>query len=400
MANVSAVGVLDGLRVLDLGLLVQGPQAALMLGDMGADVIKVELPGFGDQARWITVSRDDRRAPYFLALNRGKRSVTLDLRTQAGAEAFRRLAATADVVISNFKPGTLDGWGLSYEQLSADNPRLVYATGSAFGPVGPDAEREGADLAGQASGGLISATGTDGGDPTPVGVTLADHIASQNLVAGILAALLHREHTGRGQRVDSSLLGGQIYAQASEYTFTFLTGEQPGRANRGHPLIRAVYGIFPTSDGWLAIIGVPAQLRDKFFEAIERPDLAEEPCLDHPLLSPEEKVQAFGLLSDVFRARTTTEWVERLRAHGQRVAPVRTYAEAAVDPQVLENGYIVPADDPTSPTSLVIGSPIRMSDTPLVHRSSIPELGQHTAEVLEELGYSWEEIAGLLAAGG
>src|SRR6187455_2745070 len=183
------MGALDGIRVLDAGLLVQGPQAAALLADMGADVVKVELPGFGDQARWIPVSSQDFRAPYFVGLSRGKRSITIDLRKPEGAEAFLRLAETADVFISNFKGGTLDGWGLGYDVVSARNPRIIYATGTVFGPVGANAEREGADIAGQAAGGLISTTGVDGTDPTPVGVTIADFIASQSMANGILAAL-------------------------------------------------------------------------------------------------------------------------------------------------------------------------------------------------------------------
>ena len=197
----SEMGALEGVRVVDAGLLVQGPQAALMLADFGADVIKVELPGFGDQARWIPLSANDLRTPYYEACNRGKRSVTIDLRVPEGREAFLDLVDTADVVISNFKPGTLDDWGLGYDVVAERNPRVVYATGSTFGPEGPDATLEGADLAGQAAGGLISTTGTDGGPLTPVGVTIADHTASQNMVAGILAALLARERTGQGQQL-------------------------------------------------------------------------------------------------------------------------------------------------------------------------------------------------------
>ncbi len=179
-------------------------------------------------------------------------------------------------MITNFKPATMDGWGLGYENLAARNPRLVYATGSAFGPIGPDAEREGADLSAQASGGLISATGTDEGEPTTIAVTIADHISSLNLVNGVLAALLARERTGRGQRVDVSLLGSQIWAQASEYTYYLASGELPGRPNRGHPMIPGVYGIVPTADGWIAIVGVTGPNRPSFYGAIGRPDLADD----------------------------------------------------------------------------------------------------------------------------
>jgi crotonobetainyl-CoA:carnitine CoA-transferase CaiB-like acyl-CoA transferase len=184
------VGALDGIRVVEAGLLVQGPQAAATLGAWGADVVKVELPGFGDQARWLPVAPGDSRSAYFVACNRGKRSVTLDLRVATGREVFLRLAEVSDVVVTNFTPGTMEGWGLGYDELAARNPGVVYASGSTFGPIGPG--REGADLSGQAAGGLISTTGREGGEPTPIGATIADHIASQNLVSGILAALLAR----------------------------------------------------------------------------------------------------------------------------------------------------------------------------------------------------------------
>jgi crotonobetainyl-CoA:carnitine CoA-transferase CaiB-like acyl-CoA transferase len=199
------VGALDGIRVVEAGLLVQGPQAAATLGEWGADVIKVELPLFGDQSRWIPVMAGDGRAPYFIGCNRGKRSITVDLRVRDGREIFLQLAEGADVVITNFKPGTMDAWGLGYEDVAARNPAIVYAAGSTFGTVGPDAQREGADLAAQAAGGLISTTGRLGGEPTPVGATVADHTACQNIVSGVLAARRHlagrRSDLGPGQRV-------------------------------------------------------------------------------------------------------------------------------------------------------------------------------------------------------
>src|SRR2546423_6524287 len=259
------MGALDGIRVVEAGLLVQGPQAAAQLGEWGADVVKVELPGIGDQARWLPISPDDFRSGYFIGCNRGKRSVTVDLRTPDGREVFLRLAEAADVVITNFKPGTMEGWGLGYDEVSRRNPRIVYAAGSTFGDRGPDAGREGADLSAQAAGGLISTTGADGADPTPVGITIADHIAALNLVAGILAALLVRTGTGLGQRVDTSLLGAQIWAQASEYTACLLSGAAAGRSNRGHPLVPGLYAIFPTADGWIAIVGVVRPARSTFF---------------------------------------------------------------------------------------------------------------------------------------
>jgi crotonobetainyl-CoA:carnitine CoA-transferase CaiB-like acyl-CoA transferase len=388
------VAALEGITVLEAGMLVQGPQAAAMLAQLGADVIKVELPVFGDQSRWLPMTPGDTRSPFFLGCNRGKRSVTIDVRTPAGRGVFLRLAERVDVVITNFKPGTMDDWGLGYDHLAGRNPGLVFATGSAFGPVGPDAQREGADLSAQAAGGLISATGTDDGEPTTVAVTIADHIASLNLVSGILAALVARAHTGRGQRVDVSLLGSQIWAQASEYTHYLCSGQLPGRPNRGHPLIPGLYGIMPTADGWIAIVGVVGPQRAVFYDAIGRPDLSTDPRFDALLFTKQQKAELFEILAEVFAERTTAEWCEVLGRIGVRYAPVRSYAEVADDPHVWANGYLAEADG-----ERVVGTPIRLSDTPARVGGPPPELGADTFEVLSGAGYSPDEIAELYASG-
>jgi crotonobetainyl-CoA:carnitine CoA-transferase CaiB-like acyl-CoA transferase len=379
---------------------VQGPQASALLAQLGADVVKIELPGFGDQSRWLpALPPEELRSPYFWGCNRGKRSLALDLRVPAGREAFLRLADDADVVISNFKPGTMDAWGLGYEDVAARNPRIVYATGSTFGPVGPDAEREGADISAQAAGGLISATGRDDGEPTPVAVTIADHIASQNLVAGVLAALLARGRTGRGQRVDVSLLGGQIWAQASEYTYYFLTQRNPGRPNRGHPLIAGLYGIFPTSDGWLAITGVVLAKREDFYRRIGVPEVLADPRFAAPLLPMDAKLALFEIVAEALSRKTTVEWCASLHEGGHRFAPVRTYSQVAADPQAWENGYLARVPGPDGTDVELVGSPIRMSDTPTRVLAQVPELGQHTEEVLLEGGFTWDDITALRDAG-
>jgi crotonobetainyl-CoA:carnitine CoA-transferase CaiB-like acyl-CoA transferase len=386
------MGALDGVKVIEAGLLVQGPQAAATLGEWGAEVVKVELPGFGDQSRWLPVQPGDPRSAYFIGCNRGKRSVTADLRTPDGREVFLRLAEWADVVITNFAPGTMDGWGLAYADVAARNPRVVYAAGSTYGTKGTDAEREGADLSAQAAGGLISSTGRDGHEMTPVGITIADHISGQNLVGGILAALYARERTGRGQCVTTSLLGGQIWAQASEYTGTLLRGASIGRSNRGHPLIPGLYAIFRTADGWIAVVGIVGPLRPAFFEVVGRPELAER--FPQPLYWEAEKAELFPLLDEAFGAATTAEWCDRLRAAGLRHAPVQDHEQVLADPNVRANGYVVDVDGTD-----VIATPVAFSDTPSKTSAVAPELGQHTEEVLLEVGYSWEDIARLQAAG-
>jgi crotonobetainyl-CoA:carnitine CoA-transferase CaiB-like acyl-CoA transferase len=379
------MGALDGVKVLEAGLLVQAPQAAATLLEWGADVIKIELPGLGDHARWLPVAPGDGRSAYFVGCNRGKRSVTVDLHTPGGCEIFLRLAEWADVVLTNFVPGTMERFGLGYDTIAARNPRIVYADGSTFGLVGPNARLEGADLAGQAAGGLISTTGRDGGELTPVGVTIADHVASQNLVAGILAALYARERSGRGQRVSTSLVGGQIWAQASEYTAYFLRGCTAGRSNRGHPLIPGLYGIFRTADGWIAIVGVVGPRRGAFFDVIGRPELAEQ--FAEPLYWDADKAALFPLLDEVFAHATTDEWCERLAKADIRHAPVRDHAQVVADESVWANGYLARVDGVD-----VVAVPVAFSETPGQPRSTAPELGQHTEEVLLELGYTWDDI--------
>ena len=386
------MGALEGIRVVDVGLLVQGPQAGQTLRDLGAEVIKVELPGLGDMARWIPISMEDLRTPYFEACNRGKKSITVDLRVAEGANIFRKLVDTADVLVANFKPGTLEAWGLSYEALSKSNPGLIYAMGSTFGPEGKGADREGADLAGQAAGGLISTTGSDGEPPTPVGATIADHIGSMNMTVGILAALFSRNVTGKGQRIDVSLLGGQIYAQASEYTAYLMTGEVPGRSNGGHPLLPMAYGVLETADGYIALVGVLPDKRQALYEAAGVPELIEDERFAPIIYTTEIRQELFRLLADGFKAKTTDEWAAILDRIEVRYAPVNDYEQAASDPLVTTNKYIVELEDFNGETRRVVGSPIKMSDTPTSPSASAPELGQHTEEILLELGYSWEQI--------
>ena len=389
------MGALEGIRVVDVGLLVQGPQAAQTLRDLGAEVIKVELPGLGDMARWIPISMEDLRTPYFEACNRGKKSITVDLRVAEGANIFRKLVDTADVLVANFKPGTLEAWGLSYEALSKSNPGLIYAMGSTFGPEGKGADREGADLAGQAAGGLISTTGSDGEPPTPVGATIADHIGSMNMAVGILAALFSRNVTGKGQRIDVSLLGGQIYAQASEYTAYLMTGEVPGRSNGGHPLLPMAYGVLETADGYIALVGVLPDKRQALYEAAGVPELIEDERFAPIIYTTEIRQELFRLLADGFKAKTTEEWAAILDRIEVRYAPVNDYEQAASDPLVTTNKYIVELEDFNGEMRRVVGSPIKMSDTPTSPSASAPELGQHTEEILLELGYSWEQIGEL-----
>ncbi len=388
------MGALDGYTVLDLAILVQGPQAASTLHDMGASVIKIELPGMGDLARVIPVSPTDPRNPYYEACNRGKRSVTLDLRTPGGKTALERFVAETDVLIHNFVPGTMEAWGLSYEHLSAINPRLVYATGSSFGPVGDKAGREGADSTGQSEGGLMFATRIDGGPPVMNGAVIADHVGCQNMVTGILAALLHRQTTGRGQRVDVSLVGGMIYAQASEMTYTLLTGRNPERVDSGHAFVPTLLHTVEAADGWIHLLSGTGPGWPIFAELLDRPDLADDERFLALMLSSDDRAELVAIIDEVFPTRTLDEWEAVLTGAGVRYGLVRDYEAIVADEATYENGYLRRVEHPDG-DRVVIGTPIRMSETPLEPGAVAPELGQHTEEVLLEHGYTWDDITAL-----
>ncbi len=386
------MGALSGYRVLDLSILVQGPQAAAMLHDLGAEVTKIELPEVGDLGRWLTVAIDDDRSPYVEANNRGKRSVTLDLRTAGGKRALMRLVEAVDILIHNFVPGTVEEWGIDYDALKKINPSLIYAAGSTFGPEGPNSQREGADMVGQAEGGIVSVTGHDDGHPTIVGAVIGDHFGAQNLITGILAALVHRERTGVGQRIDVSLVGSAIFAQSSEMTYTMLSGKSPGRPNNNHPILRGLVHRCPTSDGYIYLLGIPEHLWNDFALCLDREDLVDDPRFATLVPALEDVETLRAIIDDVFPSRTTEEWEQRLRSAGQRYGRVKTYEEVVSDDTNLANGYIVQVEHPTYGSISVVGNPIGMSETPTRVGVVAPELGEHTEEVLLEAGFTWEEI--------
>ena len=391
-------GPLAGIRVLDFSIVVQGPQCAAMLADLGADVVKVERRDYGDSARLIPISLSDRRSAYFYAHNRGKRSVTLDITESAGVAVALKLIETADVMISAFRPGVMDRLELGYEACAAVNPRLIYATASALGPQGPDASRPGVDLVAQAMGGLIATNGQDGEFPTPVGAVIADSAGGQSLCTGILAALVARSQTGRGQRVDASLLGGQIWAQAAELTYYLVGGVKLGRANRGHAALPYVYRIFRTADGYIVIAGVGDREWSGFVRALERPELEHDPRFANAQLRSLHRSELFAILDPLFATRSTAEWCGRMQAEGQRFGPVNDYADVAGYEQAYANRYLIKVDHPEWGRITAIGNPVSLSETPAEPAPWAPELGQHTEEVLHEAGYTRDEIAQLREA--
>ncbi|MDO9443191.1 MAG: CoA transferase, partial [Beijerinckiaceae bacterium] len=383
---------------------IQGPYATLMLADMGAEVIKIENRATGDLARRTTVGRiagpDAPHATfqqYFLVLNRGKRSVTLDLKKDEGKAVFHRLLEQADVLLTNFRPGVLDRLGFGYDAVHVEFPRLIYAVASSWGPEGPWALRPSRDLLAQAASGMMSKTGEEGAPPLPAGSIVADYSGAQMAAMGVLAALYARERTGLGQRVDTSMYGTLIAMQPWEIAQTSLTGVENRRAGRGTQFLHGVWGAFRTADGWIAIAGVDEDRWDIFCRLIDRPDLIEDPECDNEWRNFRgDKIQA--ILDETLPRRTTAAWMERFGPNDIFATPVAGYLDVLTSEQALTNRYVREFDHPETGPIRLAGNPIKLSDCPMREFAPAPGHGADTADILHELGYSDDEIEMLRVA--
>ncbi|TDD29536.1 CoA transferase [Kribbella turkmenica] len=378
-------GALHGLRVLDLTQVMAGPFCTMLLADLGADVIKIENPRAGDQTRrsWgYAVHGEDSRA--FLALNRNKRSVCLDLKEPAGLAAFLRLTETADVVVENFRPGVTKRLGVDYEALAARNPRLIYASVSGFGQTGPYAERPGYDLIAQAMSGVMSITGTPDGTPVKCGLPVGDLGAGMFCALGIVSAVHARERTGEGQYVETSLFEAALAMSVWESTEYWATGNVPqplGSANR----MSAPYQALRTKDGYLTLGANNERLWQRLCAALERTDLLTDPRFvtnsDRMAYRDELAAELEGRLATA----TTDEWVTLLLDAGVPAGPIRDYRYVLdEDPHVRARGMVQEVEHPVEGKVRVLGSPVRMSGTPARIRRHPPLLGEHTEEVLGE----------------
>lgn len=391
---------LEDVTVLDLTWILSGPFASMILCDLGADVIKVERPPWGDIAR-TTAPYQNGWSAYFFSINRGKRSVSINLSTDEGRELFLQLAEKADVVLENFTPGTLDRLGVGYEVLSARNPRLILASTSGFGQTGPYRSKPALDIVVQAMGGIMSITGEPGGGPVRPGTSYGDIVAGLYTAIGVLAALHERERSGMGQAIDISMLDCQLSVLESALTRYFVTGKAPEPLGTRHPSATP-FQAFPTADGHIVIaLGFGDENQWQLLCAIlgltelfdrEEYETSPKRTQRHAELEP--------VLTAAFMKRTTAEWLQELEAVGLPCGPVNTIAQVVDDPQVQHRGMIREVTHP------VVGS-LRMPDTPLRFSRSeagikgpAPGMGEHTAEVLEELlGVTAEDVSALEARG-
>jgi crotonobetainyl-CoA:carnitine CoA-transferase CaiB-like acyl-CoA transferase len=379
------MGPLEGITVLDLTRLLSGPFGTMTLCDLGADVIKVERPPFGDIARSAEplIGAD---SAFFLSLNRGKQSIAIDLGSEAGHDLFLSLAEQVDVVAENFRPGVMDGLGLGWEDLSARNPRLIYASVSGFGQTGPDRERPALDIIAQAEGGLMSVTGEPDGPPDRAGLSLGDIAAGLYMAIGVLAALHERERSGLGQAVDISMLDCQIALLESAFTRYFATGKAPTRLGSRHPYATP-FEAFPTGDGYLAVAlsGATENQWALFCAAIDRVDLIDDPRFETNSQRTEHHAELEAILGAILPGRTAAEWVQRLRPLRIPCGPVNTIAQAAENPQIRARSMLVDVPLPAGGSLRVPNTPVKLSRTPATARGSAPGLGEHANPILSRL---------------
>ena len=404
-------GPLTGITVVDMTVAIQGPHAAAYLADMGAAVVKVERPG-GELNRYV---HGPGFAPprgvlgtQYVAMNRGKRGICLDVHSELGREVMRRLTRGADVFVTNYRREALERMGLGYEQLAALNPRLVYARVSGFGPLGPDADKAMLDGAAQARGGLAAISGPADGPPMPPGAAVADHTGSMQLALGVMTALYARERTGCGQEVNTSALGALMWIQAWEITHSTMSDEPLRREGQHNPNIRCPYGVYQTKDGgaFLLAVAMSDESWDDFWLFVDRPEVVLDPRWNNVA----KRIGARGSLDGVeeirqavreaFASRTTDEWTAFLATQPEIIYErVQDYDELLADPQVAANSYLVDVEVPGFGTAGVVSNVVHLSDTRARGvRRRAPLLGEHTAEVMAELGFGREDIDQVLAA--
>ncbi|MGF0338065.1 CaiB/BaiF CoA transferase family protein [Ectopseudomonas toyotomiensis] len=403
-------GALSHIRVLDLSRVLAGPWAGQIFGDLGAEVIKVERPGSGDDTRhWgppyikDAKGNDSREAAYFQSANRNKQSLTLDFTQPEGQRLVRELVAQCDVLLENFKVGGLAAYGLDYESLKAINPRLIYCSITGFGQSGPYAKRAGYDFMIQGLGGLMSLTGREEGEegagPMKVGVALTDILTGLYATVGVLAALNQREQSGLGQHIDVALLDVQVACLANQAMNYLATGVSPKRLGNAHPNI-VPYQDFPSADGnFILAVGNDGQFR-KFCEVAGIANLADDPRFVTNKARVAHRAELIPLLRQATVFKTTAQWIEQLEKAGVPCGPINDLQQVFADPQVQARGLRLDLPNALGSSTPQVASPLRLSATPVAYRSAPPLLGQHTDNLLQKLlGMSETQIAELREAG-
>jgi crotonobetainyl-CoA:carnitine CoA-transferase CaiB-like acyl-CoA transferase len=374
---------LDGIRVVDLTRVLAGPFCTMLLGDMGAEVVKIEEPQHGDETRgWAPFV--DGSSAYFLGVNRSKKSVALDLKTPEGRDVLTRLIETADVLVENFRPGSLASLGFGYAQAAALNPRLVYCSISGYGQNGARSQRPGYDVVIQGETGLMDVTGFPGGEPTRVGIAVTDYLAGLYAIQGILLALIERQRSGKGQQIDLALFDSMLSVMHLPVGILLATGEDPGRFGNDHPSI-APYETIRARDGSIIVAVGNPRLWVQFCDALGRRDLCDDPRFrtNTERLANRDALRA--TLQAVFDTMGVDELIERLEAHNVPCGKLRSVKDALADPQVAARDMLLPLEYPTVGPIKVLGNPVKLSRTPCVIRRSPPRLGEHTEEVVSHL---------------
>ncbi|HEX2171687.1 MAG TPA: CoA transferase [Dehalococcoidia bacterium] len=394
-------GPLSGIRVVEATFFQNGPFAGVLLADLGADVIKIEPPR-GDPGRALGVSSECwPMPPYFQAQNRTKRSISLDLQTPEGRAAAHRLIATADVFLQNYRLGVAERLDLGYDELRRHNPVLIYASVTGLGQEGPQREWGVMDIAGQARSGYLMLNRSPEGEPTYVtGPGIADQVGATTMAYGILGALVHKARTGEGQALEVSQFGSMIMVQNNSLHTFLHTGAVGGRLDR-QTARNPLWNTYRCGDGlWMVLCMSQAdRFWPKFCEVVERPDWFADPRYATLAGRTEHAPELIAELDDHFRTRPRAEWLERLGPAGLSAGPLQDYQQLREDPQVIANGYLTEIPIDSGPPMPVVANPVRYSATPVVPPALAPEHGQHTEEVLLEIGYDWDEIGALRQAG-
>lgn len=390
-------GPLTGIRILDLSQGAAGPSCGMLLGELGADVIKVEPPG-GEWGRGLGPPFVGGIAAAFLGMNRNKRSLVVDLKRPGAAEVLLRLAEASDVVLETFRPGVADRLGIGYEAMAARNPKIIYLAISAFGQQGPWRDRPGVDGIVQAMSGLMSVTGTADGPPVKVGVPAADMAGGLFAVQGVLAALFARERTGHGQRVDLSLLEALLALQLVPLTM-FLADEQPPERLGSAAPYAAPNEAFATSDGHVMVAAYTVERWPRFCDAIGQPELATDPRFDSNAKRVRDRDELRAVLEPVFASATTAEWIARLDEADVICGPLLAYPELVAEEQVAGHGALMSTVHPALGEVRSIAGPIRLGGSPNRPERPAPILGEHSEEVLDEFGFSPDEVDDLIRRG-